>query len=146
MTDRHRAGRATGSLVLLLLVLSAAGAANYYRNLQIEKQSDTDRPYERYAAADLESLRAAYASELERVRVDFDSARRNRARPARDVGSIAGNVEQFKRATRASSAIRDAAGDVSQRQRQIDAIDRELELRSQFGEGFGRHLKRLTAF
>ncbi len=146
MDERLCAGRATGTLLLLLLLLSGVGGWNYYRNLRLEQQSEEHRPYESYAVADLESLRAAYAAELEEVRADFVSARRRRAGPARDVGSIAGNVEQFQRATRASSAIREAAGDVSARQSQIAALDRELELRARFGQGFARHLKRLTRF
>ena len=146
MVERHHAGRATGTLALLLLLLSGAGGWNYYRNLQLEKEWDGDRPYESYAVSDLESLRAAYQAELEAVRADFASARRRRAGPARDVGSLAGNVEQFQRATRASSAIREAAGDVSARESQVAAIDRELELRSRFGQGFERHLKLLTRF
>ena len=144
MQHRHQSGRATGSLVLLLLVLVGAGGWNYYRNLQLEKASDGDRPYKSYAVEDLESLRAAYAAELEGGRARFDSAKRQRARPTGDVGSIAGNVEQFQITTRASSAIREAAAGVAAQQGQVEQLDRELGLRKQFGEGFARHLKRLT--
>jgi hypothetical protein len=74
----------------------------------------------------------------------FDSAKRRRARPVGDIGSIAGNVEQFRKTTRASSAIRAAAAGVVEGEKQITAVDRELEIRSQFGQGFARHMKRLT--
>jgi hypothetical protein len=141
---RRQAGNATASLVLLLLVLIVAGGWNYHRNWQAEKATESSRPYRSYAVTDLESLRDAYASELAGVKANFDSARRRRARPVRDVGSIAGNVEQFQKTTRASSAIRQAAADVVEREGQISSLDRELEIRSQFGEGFARHIKRLT--
>ena len=144
MTLRHQAGRATGSIVLLLVVLTIAGGWNYHRNWQVEKASDVRRPYQNYAVGDLESLRDAYVSELAGVRADFDSAKRMRARPVGDLGSIAGNVEQFGRTTRASSAIREAAAGVLEREGQIEELDRELEIRSRFGKGFARHLKRLT--
>ncbi len=144
MTHRYQAGRAMGSLLLLLLVLSIAGGWNYYRNLQLEKATEINRPYRSYAVSDLESLRDAYASEQSGVRANFDSAKRRRARPVGDVGSIAGNVQQFQNTTRASSAIREAAAGVVESEGQIEALDRELEIRSQFGEGFARHLKRLT--
>jgi hypothetical protein len=144
MTHRYQAGRAMGSLLLLLLVLSIAGGWNYYRNVQLEKATESNRPYRNYAVADLESLRDAYASELKGVRANFDSAKRKRARPVGDVGSIAGNVEQFQNTTRASSAIREAAAGVVENEGQIEELERELEIRSQFGEGFARHLKRLT--
>ena len=141
---RHQAGRATGSLVLLLLVFIFAGGWNYHRNWQAEKATENDRPYRKYAVDDLESLRDAYASELAGQRAIFDSAKRRRARPLGDIGSISDNVEQFRKTTRASSAIREAAAGVVERESQITALDRELEIRSQFGEGFARHLKRLT--
>ncbi len=144
MSERHQAGRATGSIVLLLFVLLVGGGWNYHRNWQAEKASEAIRPYQDYAAKDLESLRDAYASELVGVRADFDSAKRHRARPVGDVGSIAGNVEQFQRTTRASSAIRQAAAGVAERESQLNALDRELQIRAQFGEGLALHLKRLT--
>ena len=145
MPNRNQAGRATGSLILLLLLLVGAGGWNYHRNWQLEKATENTRPYESYAVADLEALQEAYASELRGVRAEFDSAKRNRARTVRDVGSIAGNIEQFQQTTRASTAIRMAAAGVSEREEQISELEREIEMRSRFGEGLGRHLKRLTA-
>ena len=142
--DRRQAGNATAPLVVLLLVLVVAGGWNYHRNWQAEKATESSRPYRAYAEVDLESLRDAYASELAGVKAKFDSAKRGRARPAGDVGSIAGNVEQFQKATRASTAIRRAAADVVQQESQIAALDRELEIRSRFGQGIARHMKRLT--
>lgn len=143
MSQRHQADGTTRKVVLSLLVLTVAGGGNYYRNWQVEEASQTTRPYQKYAAADLVSLRDAYASELAGSRANFDSAKSKRSRPVGDVGSIAGNVEQFQKTTRASSAIRDAAAGVAEREGQIEDLDRELEMRSQFGEGFVRHLKRL---
>jgi hypothetical protein len=145
MPNRNQAGRATGSLILLLLILSCAGGWNYHRHWQIEKATEGVRPYESFAVDDLEVLRDAYVSELHGVRAEFDSARRNRVRAVRDVGSIAGNIEQFQETTRASTAIRMAAASVSEREEQISELDREIEMRSRFGQGLGRHLKRLTA-
>lgn len=144
MTDRAESGRAIGSLLLMLVLLAAGGGWNYYRNLQFEKASNSSRPYKAYSVADLESLRAAHASELEAVRGHFGRAKRGRVEQVGDVGSIAANVEQFRKTTRASSAIREAAADVSARQTQIEELDRELALRTQFGEGFARHMKLLT--
>jgi hypothetical protein len=144
MSIRHSAGRATGAVVLLLVLLSGLGAWNYHRNWQLEKQTEQNRPYKNYAVADLEKLRAAYQAELKGVRAEFDSARRNRARPARDAGSIAANVAQFSRTARASDAIRDAAANVADREGQIEQLTRELDLRAQLGEGLMVHFKRLT--
>lgn len=144
MSDRMRAGRATGSVLLLLVLLSGLGAWNYHRNWQIEQATEGTRPYQSYAVADLEALRDAYQAELEGVRARFDAAKRERRRPTRELGSIAENVEQFQRTTRTSQTIRAAAAGVAEREKQISELDRELELRERFGVGFARHLKRLT--
>ena len=127
MGKRNQAGRATGSLVLLLLILVVAGGWNYHRNLQIEKATEGLRPYQGYSVDDLESLREAYAGELLGVRADYDSAKRNRARPVGDKGSIAGNVEQFRQTTRASTAIRTAAASVVEREKQIAVCENLIE-------------------
>lgn len=145
MTDRNRARRSKAPLVGLILLLMVAGGWNYHRNLQAETADNATRAYGSYSVVDLESLRDAYASELSGVRSVFDSAKRNRARPIGDVGSIAGNVEQFRKTKRASSAIRAAAASVSEREDQINQLDRELALRKHFGQGLSRHLKRLIA-
>lgn len=145
MPNRNQAGRATGSLILLLLMFGVAAGWNYHRNWQLEEATEGARPYQSYAVDDLEALREAYASELHGVRAEFDSAKRNRTRSVRDVGSIAGNIEQFKETTRVSTAIRIAAAGVTEREEQISALEREIEARARFGEGLGRHLKRLTA-
>jgi len=144
MSHRFQSGRATGAILLLLALLSGLGAWNYHRNWQIEKESERSRPYQSYAIADLDALKEAYRSELGGVRAKFDAAKRNRIRPRRDIGSISDHVAQFQQTTRASSAIREAAGGVADREAQIAELDREIEVRTRFGVGLMRHVKRLT--
>lgn len=145
MDHRRQAGRATGSALLLLIMLGALGGWNYHRNWQIEQESTgAKRPYEGYSSKDLESLRSAYESELATMRIRFDAAKRRRTRPKGDQGSIAGNVDQFAKTARTSGMIRDAASGVAEREGQIAELDRELSLRTEFGQGVMRHVKRLT--
>ncbi len=144
MSHRRRSGRASGQVLLLLALLSGAGAWNYHRNWQVEQETEGLRPYAAYARDDLVALRDAYAAELTGARDRFDRARRQRVRPQGDVGSIAENVDQFAETTRASRRIRDAAAGVAEREGQIAELDRELELRDRFGVGLMRHVKRLT--
>lgn len=145
MSDRRRAGKATTALILMLLIAGGAGAYNYHRNLQIEKQSEGPRPYKSYAEEDLQALRSAYKTELEGVRAELAHNKRQRSRVDRNAGSMQKNLEQFAQTTRTSAAIREAAGNVADRQSQIEELDRELELRERFGKGLERHLKLLTS-
>ena len=144
MSHRSQAGRATGSLLLLLVLVSGLAAWNYHRNWQIERATERNRPYSGYAVEDLKALREAYTGELEGVRDRFEQAKRRRVRPKRDVGGFSDNVAQVQQTTRNSTAIRDAAAGVADRQSQISELDRELALREQFGVGMMRHVKRLT--
>ena len=144
MPDRSRAGNSLGSVVLLLLIVAAAGAWNYHRNLQIELQTQGPRPYESLAKPEVEALRSAYAADLEGVRAQLVHAKRQRGRVARDIDSIAKNVEQFEQTKRTSTAIRNALDDVTERESRIAELDKELEMRTRFGTGMARHLKRLT--
>ena len=145
MPDRFRAGGALASVVALLLVVAAAGAWNYHRNLQIELQTEGPRPYKNYALWDIVALRSAYAADLYGVRAQLLHAKQRRGRVSRNNDSIAGNVEQFARTTRTSAAIRDAAADVAGRESRLAELDEELEMRNRFGKGMAQHLKRLTA-
>jgi hypothetical protein len=140
MSDRRRAGNSTGTLVLLLLLIAGAGAWNYHRNLQLEKATEGDRPYRSDATSDLEALRSAYAMELESVRADLAHKKAQRGQISRNEGSIAKNVEQFAQTAHTSSAIREAAGNVAERQSQIEELDKELGVRARFGQGLQRHL------
>ena len=141
---RRQSGRATGSILLLLVLLSGAGAWNYHRNLQIEKETEGVRPFESYSTEDLVLLRDAYQTELSGVKAQFADAKRHRVRPKSDVGSISGNVDQFAQTTRTSTRIRKAASNVAERQGQIADVERELELRSRLGQGLMLHVQRLT--
>jgi len=141
---RRRAGRATGHVALLLVLLSGLGGWNYHRNLEIERQSDGVRPYESYSSEDVQALRDAYAGELQGSEARFAAAKRQRTRPQGDMGSISGNVEQFQQTTQSSRRIRAAAAGVAERQNEIDELERELALRSKLGQRLMRHVKRLT--
>ena len=144
MTDRYRTGGALPVVVVLLLAVAGAGAWNYHRNLELERAADPDRRYQSYETQDVQALRDAYRSELESVRADLVRTKGQRDRRAQDTGSIAGNVEQFAETTVRSAAIREAAGDVAEREGQVEELETELELRERFGHRPTRHLKLLT--
>ncbi len=142
--SRRTAGRASGSLLFLIVLLVGAGGRNYHRNLEIERQSEGRRPYESYSTEDIQALRDAFEAELEGSEAKFEAAKRQRTRPRGDLGSVSGNVEQFAQTAQTSRAIRQAAAGVAERQTELGELDRELELRANFGQGLMRHVKRLT--
>lgn len=148
-TCRARRGRAagvaTGSLLLLLLVVAGLGGWNYHRNWQLEQATEGPRPYESYAVEDLRALREAYSTELERLQARFEAARRSRVRPKGDRGSIGDNLAQFNETSRISTRIRDAAAEVAARQDQILELDRELAIRARLGGGLMKHARRLVS-
>lgn len=146
MNERRIAGNSTVFLALLLLGLVGVGAWNYHRNYQLERADERGRAYSGYSTHEVELLRDAAASELETAHARFDHAQSHRAGSARDRGTVAGNVRQFDRTTRASGAIRDAAGDLSERESLKAALDHEISLRVGSSTGMALHLKRLTTF
>ncbi|MEM9177087.1 MAG: hypothetical protein AAGC67_17855 [Myxococcota bacterium] len=141
---RRTAGRASGSLLFLLVLLMGAGGFNYHRNLEIERQSEGHRPYESYSTEDIQALRDAFESELVGSEAKFAAAKQRRSRPQGDVGSISGNIDQFAQTAQTSRAIRAAAAGVAERQNELSELDRELALRANLGQGLMRHVKRLT--
>ncbi|MBB84884.1 MAG: hypothetical protein CL931_13835 [Deltaproteobacteria bacterium] len=141
---RRSAGRVSGSMVLLLLLLVGGGGYHYYRNLEIERQNEGHRPYESYSTEDVQALRDAFESELTASEAKFAAAKRQRARPQGDLGSISGNVEQFAETTATSRAIRAAAAGVAERRDALSELDRELALRASPVQGLMHHLRRLT--
>lgn len=144
-SSRRQSGKALGSIVLLLLLASGIGAWNYRRNLALEAQQEGHRPYAGYATEDLESLRAAYSAELTGSEARFAQAQQQRVRPQGDKGSISGNVAQFEQTARNSQRIRRAAAGVANRQNEIDALDKELQLRADKADLVALHVRRLTS-
>jgi len=140
----HQSGRATGSVLLLLVMLSGAGAWNDHRNLQTEAEAEGPRLFESYSIDDLTTLRDAYQSELSGARAKFVDAKRQRRRPKANAGSISRNIDQFAQTTQASARIRKAASDVAEREGKIAELERELKVRSRLGHGLVQHMKRLT--
>lgn len=145
MKNRMQSGRATGSLILLLILVLGLGGWNYHRNWQIEKEQEGPRPYAGYSTEDLEALNAAYATDRAAMEKKLGDAKRQRGRLSREQGSISANIDQFSKTTRTSSAIRNAAGDLAERQARIQELDEELAYRASLADGMKLHWKRLVS-
>jgi hypothetical protein len=130
-------------LVALLLLIVVGGAYNYQRNMQAEKSEQGARPFKGYATDDLSALRDAYDQEVAAYERTYAARQRQRVR-ATNSGAMNQQVDQFERVQRNSAALREATADVAEREAQLRAIERELELRLALGGGFSLHIKRLT--
>ena len=131
------------TVLALLLLVVVAGGFNYYRNLQLEQQSTRPRPFEAYATADLESLRAAYASEVEQFQARYTAQEARRQR-ASGQGLMDERVQEFERVQATSDRLRDLRADLAEREARLRELDEELTHRTGQLTGVKLHLQRLV--
>lgn len=135
MARRRRKKSRLLPLAALLAILACAGAWNYQRALEAE--AATPRPYGGYATADLESLAGAYESELEALR------RRAAGAPATRTAAGSGRYGEFERVQQQSRAVRSLAGEISERESALAAIERERSQRARESDRLGLFLQRV---
>ena len=130
-------------LLLLVGLVSGAGAWNYRRNVAIE--ATEPRPYRSYSLADLEALKGAYESETNKHKDHYRSAS-SRTVAVREGGLIGDQVVEFERVQRISRGKRDIASVYAKNQVQLDEVLAEISHRAEMGEGWQLHLDRLTKY
>ena len=142
---RRLAGHAVLQVLLVLVVLAVGGAWNYHRNLQAEQDTGAPRPFDGYATADLESLRAAYAKEAAASQKRYAAQDARRKRPSNG-DFIDENVREFERVQASSERLRTLQADVAVREARVRELDDELALRRSQASGLALHWKRLVSF
>lgn len=147
MTRMRRDGRASAGLLLgLLLILAAAGAWNYRRNLAVEQAERAKRPLAGYTRADLEALAEAYRAEVGELSSRYDAARGQRVATT-ERGFFGEQIDEYERVRRRSGQRREAGAELGQTEAALRDV--EAELRTRGGEGgsaWSTHLRRLTSF
>jgi hypothetical protein len=113
-------------LFALLAVLGAGGWWNYQRNLA--KEAAEPRPFRGYADADLVSLAEAYETEIETGSRRYAAAKSSSA-PAGQGQLLGEQVKDFERASARGRAIRDAGGDLSEREAALADVRTEMARR-----------------
>lgn len=113
-------------LLALLAVLGAGGAWNYQRN--VAKEAAEPRPYRGYADADLVSLKGAYEAEITALERRYASAKSSKA-PAPAGRLLGEQVRDFERASARGRTIRDAGGDLSEREAALSDVRAEIARR-----------------
>jgi hypothetical protein len=130
--SRRREGRATLLLLAVLVLLAAAGAWNYRRNLAAEERERAERSLSGYSVEDLEALAAAYRAEVPRLARRYEGAQAGRARP-RDRGFLGEQVDEYERVRKSSEAARELGGDVSEAEAALREVEEELAQRRSEG-------------
>jgi hypothetical protein len=113
-------------LLAVLAVLGAAGAWNYQRN--VAKEASEPRPFRGYADADLVSLQGAYEAEIAALERRYAAAKSSQA-PAPKGQLLGEQVRDFERASARGRTIRDAGGDLSEREAALADVRAEIARR-----------------
>ena len=139
--QRREQGRASGTVLVFLLLLGVLGAWNYQRNLALEVPQP--RPFRGYSDADLRVLEAAQRAEVAARDARYAALAARRVE-VRDAGFGQAAADEFERVQRLSRARREAGHRASEQQAMLDALERERALRAQPGGAWTVHLLRLV--
>jgi hypothetical protein len=129
-------------ILVLLVILGAAGEYNYQRNSAAEEQSAA-RSYKGYSDAQIASLIAAYEEEVEALDSRYDEAR-SRSLETRSGGLIDQQIREFERAQKAGGSTRSMGAVVAQKENVLRELRREQSLRGHSADGLMLHLRRLV--
>ena len=110
-------------VLVLLAALGAGGWWNYQRNLA--KEAAEPRPLRGYAEADLESLARAYQAEIDSHARRYAAEKASPAPAARSGQLLGEQVQEFERASARGRAIRDAGGDLAEREAALADVRKE---------------------
>lgn len=127
-------------LLLVLGVLAGAGAWNYQRNLA--REAAEKGPYGSYSDEQLAALREAYEAEVDAYAARYQS-RKATSYQAGSGQLIGEQVREFERASAHGRAVRDAGGDLAEREATLAAI--QLEQGKRGGDPTQIFLKRLLS-
>jgi hypothetical protein len=128
-------------LAALLAALIGAGAWNYQRNLAREEAQAG--PYHAYSDEQLGALAKAYEAEIEKHRRRYDASK-SAPRQEGQGQLLDEHLRDYERASARGRAIRDAGGDLAEREATLGLIRQEQSKRG--GDPTQIFLRRLTTF
>ena len=136
-------GENRGPVVLLLIVLVAAGGWNFVRNTRIDNAEV--RIYRGYSDVELEELIGVYQGEVDqRTKAYRQVADRNIV--VREPTLLGAQVDEFERVQRLSQHRRDMAGQVTDNQISLEQIEIERAKRRADRPVYKMILRRLLNF
>jgi hypothetical protein len=113
-------------LIILLAAAAGGGYWNYQRNLAKEEQEKG--PYAGYSEEQLHALVKAYESEIGAAGKRY-AAEKAKPNTVSDKAYADQQMQEFERAAKRGEAIRDASGDLSEREATLRDIKAELATR-----------------
>jgi hypothetical protein len=128
-------------ILVLLVILGAAGEYNYQRNKGAEEQT-APRSYRGYSDAAIAELIDAYQQEIEALESRYDAAR-NRNLETRSPGLIDEQIEEFERAQKVGATTRSMGADVAQQEAVLRELRKEQSLRGGTLDSLKLRLRRL---
>jgi uncharacterized protein HemX len=143
MAANRQAGATLVPLLLLLVLVAAAGAWNYHRNWTRDKAEEKPRLYKSFSDTDLAQMEEGYRLELAKFNEHYGSQRSRRV-VVQNRGLIGDQIDEFERVQRAARRSRQLTGSAAELQAQLDQIAEEHRVRSQRSSALMGHLKRLV--
>ncbi len=133
-----------GQILILLVILGAAGGWNYHRNTLID--AAVLRPYRNYSDEDLHQLISAYRSEVEVQMARYRSDPAAKTVAVRDAGLLGDQIEEFVRVQRVSKQRQERAYRVTENQILAKQLAKEQVARERDRPIYKMIFRRLTTF
>jgi hypothetical protein len=130
-------------LVVLLALMGGLGTWNYKRNLAAE-QAEL-RPFRTYSDADLDSLTAAYRTEVEAYTRRYEALTGHKPQ-IRERTYTDQKIREFERVQRISQKTRDVVTELAKRHVALDQLDQERRKRAAERNAVVLFLKRLLTY
>lgn len=130
-------------ILVLLVILGAAGEYNYQRN-QAAEEREAPRTYREYSDSDLAALIGAYEQEVEALESRYRAAKDRRVE-TRSGGLIDEQIGEFERAQKAGASTRSIGAAAARKEKVLNDLRREQSLRGGGVDSLKIHLRRLVA-
>ncbi len=133
-----------GQILILLVVLGAAGGWNYHRNALVENA--VPRPYAEYSDAELDQLISAYRGEVD---IQLERYRNSSARSSVQVkegGLLDERISEFERVQRLGAQRKERAYEVTENQILVEQLAQERVARERDRPLYKLILRRVTSF
>jgi hypothetical protein len=133
-----------GQILILLVILCAAGGWNYHRNAVID--GAVQRPYRGYSDEELNQLASAYQAEVEVQMERYRNSAASNKVVVRDGGLLDDRIDEFERVQHLSKKRRERAYRVTENQILVEQLAQEQVARERNRPVYKMIFRRLTSF